>query len=435
MPATQTTVKTAARPRPVPGHGTTPGATRGTPPMPGARASAARPAPAGRPARTAAAMEPPGLDSLPGPALTEGLPVGPDNDASPGKKTSLGGLALRALLLVALFGLAARLVVSGFFLASDNPLAILQTSPPAEASPAPAAEAVSSGAAALSAVADAAVMADAAAAGPALLSASAVSASAAAASASAAMTAPASLAASGAGMSSLLMGAASLTGSAALAAAADPAIPLAPGDEDLTRPQRPPSAKAASAANGSAAPAAARPANPPLAPNAASQSNAREEELSRREFELNRRAAMLDTREEALKNLQAGLDSKLTLSERAKTETEALVARNQAILDEQKAVREQQRQEDEQLKDARIEHLVAAFKSMKPEQAGVLISSMDDLVAVSILSAMPGSNAGKILAMVTPDKAARLVKSISEQRIDPKAILQAAPMAQQQPGA
>jgi flagellar motility protein MotE (MotC chaperone) len=381
-------------------------------------------------------MEPPSLDSLPGPALTEGLPVGPDNDASPGKKTSLGGLALKALLLVALFGLAARLVVSGFFLASDNPLAILQTSPPAEASPAPAAEAVSSGAAALSAMAGSAVMADAAAAGPALLSASAVSASAAASSASAAMTAPASLAASGAGMSSLLMGAASLTGSAALAAAAaDPAIPLAPGDEDLTRPQRPPSARAAPAANGSAAPAAARPANPPLAPNAANQSNAREEELSRREFELNRRAAMLDTREEALRNLQAGLDSKLALSERAKTEMEGLVARNQAILDEQKAVREQQRQEEEQLKDARIEHLVAAFKSMKPEQAGVLISSMDDLVAVSILSAMPGSNAGKILAMVTPDKAARLVKSISEQRIDPKAILQAAPLAQQQPGA
>ncbi|MDR1677836.1 MAG: hypothetical protein LBS44_05525, partial [Deltaproteobacteria bacterium] len=73
------------------------------------------------------------------------------------------------------------------------------------------------------------------------------------------------------------------------------------------------------------------------------------------------------------------------------------------------------------------QHLVTAFKGMKPEQAGVLISSMDDTVAVSILSAMPGSNAGKILAMVNPEKAARLVKSISEQRIDPKALLEASP--------
>jgi flagellar motility protein MotE (MotC chaperone) len=157
------------------------------------------------------------------------------------------------------------------------------------------------------------------------------------------------------------------------------------------------------------------------------QNGTRAEELSRREFELNRREAQLNAREEALKSLEADVNAKLAASERSKGELTTLIARNQAILDEQKAVREQQRKEDEELKDARIQHLVAAFKGMKPEQAGTLISSMDDMVAVSILSAMPGSNAGKILAMVTPDKAARLVKSISEQRIDPKAILEAAP--------
>jgi flagellar motility protein MotE (MotC chaperone) len=139
---------------------------------------------------------------------------------------------------------------------------------------------------------------------------------------------------------------------------------------------------------------------------------------------------MLNTREEALKALEADVNTKLTASERSKSELNDLIARNQAILNEQKALREQQQKEDEELKDARIQHLVAAFKGMKPEQAGVLVSSMDDTVAVSILSAMPGSNAGKILAQVTPDKAARLIKSISEQRIDPKALLEAAPQAQ-----
>jgi flagellar motility protein MotE (MotC chaperone) len=169
-----------------------------------------------------------------------------------------------------------------------------------------------------------------------------------------------------------------------------------------------------------------------LPPNATAQgqtadNNAKAEELSRREFELNRREAQLNTREEALRALESDVNVKLAASERSKGELNSLIARNQAILDEQKAIREQQQKEDEELKDARIQHLVAAFKGMKPEQAGVLISSMDDMVAVSILSAMPGSNAGKILAMVTPDKAARLIKSISEQRIDPKVLLEAAP--------
>jgi flagellar motility protein MotE (MotC chaperone) len=43
---------------------------------------------------------------------------------------------------------------------------------------------------------------------------------------------------------------------------------------------------------------------------------------------------------------------------------------------------------------------------------------------MAILSSMPGSNAGKILAMVNPDKAARLVKGISDQRIDPRVLLE-----------
>jgi flagellar motility protein MotE (MotC chaperone) len=37
---------------------------------------------------------------------------------------------------------------------------------------------------------------------------------------------------------------------------------------------------------------------------------------------------------------------------------------------------------------------------------------------------MPGRNAGLILGMVAPEKAARLVKAISEQRIDPRVLLE-----------
>jgi flagellar motility protein MotE (MotC chaperone) len=214
-----------------------------------------------------------------------------------------------------------------------------------------------------------------------------------------------------------------------LNAAATSAIPLAPEDEDLRLPQRPSStAPSNRPANSGAAPvtSAGQGTGAPLPPSAeASSAASRQEALSRKEFELNRREQDLDTREQALKTLEADVTVKIQAGERTREELNALIARNQAILEEQKALREQQKLEDDELKAARVEHLVAAFKGMKPEQAGSLMSSMDDAVAVSILSAMPGSNAGKILAFVDPEKAARLVKSISERRLDPKSLLEA----------
>ncbi|MDR2455750.1 MAG: hypothetical protein LBE49_04050 [Deltaproteobacteria bacterium] len=201
-------------------------------------------------------------------------------------------------------------------------------------------------------------------------------------------------------------------------AAATAAIPLAPEDEDLRLPLRP-QAPAAS-------PQQAPPVQSAVPPAASPQSaqSLRSEELSRREFELNRREKDLATREAALKSLEGDVNSLIRTSDQSKAEISELIARNQAILDEQKALRDQRDKEEAVLKEARVEHLVAAFKGMKPEQAGALMNSMDDAVAVAILSAMPGSNAGKILANVTPDKAARLVKSISEQKVDPKVLLE-----------
>ncbi|MDR2301834.1 MAG: hypothetical protein LBF38_07335 [Deltaproteobacteria bacterium] len=328
--------------------------------------------------------------------------------AKPKKKNSLLSAFLSVALVVLLFGLVARLIVSGLYLnSSDGPIPLVGASPaPAKASaPAVVTSGSNSAASAMGFIAS----------------------------------------------GSMASGAAILTTASPLipVAAADAVIPLPPGDEDLRRPQRPPSAQnnAAPRSSGSATLPAPAPqpvvgpspgtgANPQLPPNVnvsnsaqtgSAQNSARAEELAKKEFDLNRREAALNAREEALKTLEADVNTKLASSERSRGELNSLIARNQAILDEQKALKEQQQKEDEELKDARIQHLVAAFKGMKPEQAGLLISSMDDMVAVSILSAMPGSNAGKILAMVTPDKAARLVKSISEQRIDPKAILEAAP--------
>jgi flagellar motility protein MotE (MotC chaperone) len=205
------------------------------------------------------------------------------------------------------------------------------------------------------------------------------------------------------------------------AAAAPPAIPLPPGDEDLRKPQKSPTPPTNQK----------NPNGPPLPPPA-NLTPAEAEEQAKRAFELSRRETQLNAREEAIKELEADLNARIAASEKSKAELADLLTRNQAILEEQKAAQEQKRSAEDAAKEARVEHLVLVLKGMKPEQAGQVINSMDDQVAVGILSVMPGSNAGKILAMVQPEKAARLIKAISEKRIDPKAILERQQSAQNQ---
>ncbi|MDR1041236.1 MAG: hypothetical protein LBR80_13935 [Deltaproteobacteria bacterium] len=232
---------------------------------------------------------------------------------------------------------------------------------------------------------------------------------------------------------SMLSGAAMLFGEAAdpaLAVAAQ-AIPLPPGDDSLLKPQRPaapPPALAPVQAQGPVPVQAQAPGQAPAAtappPVPASPGGATSNELARREFEINRREQQLNVREEALRQMETDVNVRIREAEDRESSIKEMLARNDAILAEQKAVREDQQKADDALKSERVEHLVAAFKGMKPEQAGNLFNSMDDSVAVAILTAMPGSNAGKILAMVSPDKAARLVKAISEQRVDPRVLLE-----------
>ncbi len=213
-------------------------------------------------------------------------------------------------------------------------------------------------------------------------------------------------------------------------------IPLPPGGEDLTVPAAhlpPPPlpqvgsnrAPAPEAAAGQAAPAASseRASAPVPAPSSSSSSSSSAAELRSREQALARREALLSTREEALSSLEEELNQRLAALEASRGEIETMTRRNEATLEEMKALREEQEKEKQQLEDARIQHLVTAYKGMKPDQAGLLINSMDDDVAVAILSAMPGRNAGLILANVEPGKAARLTKAISERRLDPNLIL------------
>ncbi|MFH1091484.1 MAG: hypothetical protein V1742_07930 [Pseudomonadota bacterium] len=129
------------------------------------------------------------------------------------------------------------------------------------------------------------------------------------------------------------------------------------------------------------------------------------EALRTREKALVQRETRLNQREKALEELEKKLNERMVEIEAQRKKLAELVERQQQLVEQQKILR-----------DERIEHLVNAYKAMRPEQAGVLVNNLDDAVAVAILSAMPGRSAGQILANVEPAKAARLTKAISEAR-------------------
>ena len=203
-----------------------------------------------------------------------------------------------------------------------------------------------------------------------------------------------------------------------MAQGASDSIPLPPGGSDLLSPaaELPPPVLPSLGGSRDMAPLPPQSASPAaaMAPDSEALRALRD-----REAALAQKEASLATREEALGALDRDLRSRMAAYEASRNEMESMVRRNEAILAEQKAYSEQQKKDDQVLKDARIQHLVAAYKGMKAEQAGLLVNSLDDGVAVDLFSAMPPRNAGQILQFVDPEKAARITKAISERRIDP----------------
>jgi flagellar motility protein MotE (MotC chaperone) len=132
--------------------------------------------------------------------------------------------------------------------------------------------------------------------------------------------------------------------------------------------------------------------------------------LEGKEINLKEKEQRFKEEEEALNVLKdelkirlAEVNNKLTeLTEQKKFLT-GLIAEYKQLIEQQKI-----------LEDARITHLVKAYSGMRAENAANLVNSLDDYVAVRILSAMSGRAAGQIMSFVRPTKAARLTKMLSE---------------------
>lgn len=151
------------------------------------------------------------------------------------------------------------------------------------------------------------------------------------------------------------------------------------------------------AASSLLSPAAAQAQEPPAAnatkaPPVANPAENDWKSLKRREEELQRR-------EQALKTLEGDLDLKLA-------KLAAMEKNIKTMLEEATAV-----------KDKKIKHLVDVYANMKAKQAAQVIETLEEDLAVKILSGMRGQQAGEILTFVTPKKAATLSEALTKLQI------------------
>jgi flagellar motility protein MotE (MotC chaperone) len=65
-------------------------------------------------------------------------------------------------------------------------------------------------------------------------------------------------------------------------------------------------------------------------------------------------------------------------------------------------------EEEKRIRGEHNRHLVASLTAMPAERAGKLLEKMEEDVAVRLLRNLQGKEAGAILAVLAPDKAARL---------------------------
>ncbi len=114
---------------------------------------------------------------------------------------------------------------------------------------------------------------------------------------------------------------------------------------------------------------------------------------------LKRREEELQRKEQSLKTLEGDLDIKL--AKLASTE---------------KSIRKML-EDANVMKDQKIKHLVEVYSSMKAKQAATVIETLDEDLAVKILSGMRGQQAGEVLTFVNPKKAATLSEALTKLQI------------------
>lgn len=122
---------------------------------------------------------------------------------------------------------------------------------------------------------------------------------------------------------------------------------------------------------------------------------------------LEERAEEIRLEERKLKELKAELEAKREELDTLRKQIETSLTRLEA---KEKTVNEAQRLEEEK----KIKQLVKLYSSMKPKQAAAIVNNMDIVIAERLFLNLKGDVAGKILAYVDQEKAARITERLAE---------------------
>ena len=112
--------------------------------------------------------------------------------------------------------------------------------------------------------------------------------------------------------------------------------------------------------------------------------------LAKERQSLQSREQAVAAKEEQLRVLKGEVEARLR-------ELNAIQQRAMQFLEDEKRMQGEQNR-----------HLVATLEAMPPDRAGKLLEKMDDAVAVQLLRRIKGKEAGAILSLLSPEKAARL---------------------------
>lgn len=113
---------------------------------------------------------------------------------------------------------------------------------------------------------------------------------------------------------------------------------------------------------------------------------------------LKKREEELAAKERSLKELEAQLNTQLAEIEKRNTQLKNL-------LDEVKGV-----------KDERLQKLIKAYANMKAKSAAAVLETMNQNLAVKILSGLGGRQAGEVLGFIETRKAAQLSEALTNLR-------------------
>jgi len=122
------------------------------------------------------------------------------------------------------------------------------------------------------------------------------------------------------------------------------------------------------------------------------------EAVKKEKIDLAKKEEKMKEEEKRLNELKETIDLKMKEYQALRTELESLVKRL------------------EQFDEDNFKNLVKVYESMRPEEAGPLMSSLKEETAIKIFSQMNNKKAAKILPFVEPKKATRISEALMKKK-------------------